>query len=256
MEETQKLNQLEEGGQDSHTKVFERHVQPTLYEQALRAPPRIKLLGIVGLFAVIWFFNHVVFGSSIEHTPWTHVKPRYLGHGGRWPGYKSLKHIVIIGDSYSETAFNPDGPLPSYEDPLGNPSDHAAWTSSNGPNWAMFLPLNYNQSFVKVVNMAHGGATVDQDTIAQYHPAVRSMKRQTVEGFIPKFGGFSPPANFSWKQEDTLFIIWMGINDVHNSFSWKNGTQLQKDALHLYAIYTVGSLSSRFKNISSCRSTY
>ena len=64
MEETQKLNQLEEGGQDSHTKVFERHVQPTLYEQALRAPPRIKLLGIVGLFAVIWFFNRVVFGSS------------------------------------------------------------------------------------------------------------------------------------------------------------------------------------------------
>ena len=95
------------------------------------------------------------------------------------------------------------------------------------------------QILCKAVNTAAGGATVDQALIPQYHPQVRSFKKQVFDTFIPKFGGFSPPEAFNWRQEDTLFIIWMGINDVHNSFSWANGSDVQAKALYEYALAAV-----------------
>jgi len=230
------LNALEEGGSNSHGKVFERQEAPSLYEQALRAPRRVKLLAaIVAALTLYWLAGGTFVRSPIKHTQYTLVQTRVLGYGGRWPGFKKLQHLVIFGDSYSETAFNPDGPLPTPEDALGNPPDHAAWTSANGPNWAIFLPTVYNQSLLRTVNLAAGGATMDQDLVPQHMPTVRSMKKQVVDVFAPKFGGWVPPANFSWKPEDSLFIFWQGINDVHNTFSWSNKSETQYKVLQLYA---------------------
>jgi hypothetical protein len=242
MEETAKLNALEEGSSSAQGKVFERQAQPSLYEQALRAPRRVKLLAaIVAALVLYSLAGGTFFRSPIKHTKYTLVQTRVLGYGGRWPGFKKLKHLVIFGDSYSETAFNPDGPLPTAEDPLGNPPDHAAWTSANGPNWAIFLPTFYNQSLLRTINLAAGGATMDQDLIPQHSPTVRSMKNQVSDVFAPKFGGWTPPANFSWAPEDSLFIFWQGINDVHNTFSWSNKSDVQYKVLQLYAQLVVSS---------------
>jgi hypothetical protein len=239
MEETEKLNALEEGSSNAQGKVFERQAQPSLYEQALRAPRRVKLLAaIVGALVLYWLAGGTFFRSPIKHTKYTSVQTRVLGYGGRWPGYKKLKHLIIFGDSYTETAFNPEGQLPSAEDPLGNPPDHAAWTSANGPNWAIFLPTTYNQSLLKTVNLAAGGATLDQELIPQHDPNVRSLRKQ-VELFNSKFGGWVPPKNFSWAAEDTLFIFWQGINDVHNTFAWSNKSEVQYKVLQQYAIHVV-----------------
>jgi len=254
MDDTGKLNALEQGD-NAHGKVFDRAAQPSLFEQFSRAPRRVKIIaGLIGAFLLYTLSGGSILGTGIAKTRYTLVKPRYLGYGGRWPGYKRLNHLVILGDSYSETGFNPDGQLPTPEDPLGNPPDHNAWTSANGPNWAVLLPTIYNQSLLRTVNLAHGGATVDQNLIPQYHPAVRSLSRQVREQFIPKFGGFSPPKDFSWKQEDTLFMLWMGINDVHNSFAWQNKSDVQYKTLATYAslvdqLYQAGGRNFLFMTI-------
>jgi hypothetical protein len=71
------------------------------------------------------------------------------------------------------------------------------------------LTLNYN--------FASGGATTDATLVAPFkpYPAVLSLINQTNE-FTALVA--SNPAFASWTAENSLFPIWMGVNDVGNSF--------------------------------------
>ena len=70
--------------------------------------------------------------------------------------------MIVFGDSYTSTGFSLQGAGPSAANPMGNP-DYPGFTSSNGPNWIDFLTTTYNATFVKTINLAVGGATVDTD---------------------------------------------------------------------------------------------
>ncbi|KIH95309.1 hypothetical protein SPBR_03948 [Sporothrix brasiliensis 5110] len=148
----------------------------------------------------------------------------------QWPGWKGIQYAFIFGDSYTQTGFNYSiTPTPSIDNPLGNPP-YPGWTSSNGPNWVGFLSTKYNASRLRTYNLAYGGATVDSDIVQPYRPTVLSMKDQVHSEFLPGYTNHgnsdtdvsethpSAPDAPAWQGNDTVFAIWIGINDVGNSY--------------------------------------
>lgn len=138
-----------------------------------------------------------------------------------WSGFSGLKYAFVFGDSYTQTGFNfTQEPYPQPGNPLGNPP-YPGYTSANGPNWIDVLTVKYNQSVLLTYNLAYGGATVDSDLVKPYEDTVLSVKQQVQDEFVPGYTGDSPSAAGApkWAGEDTLFAVWIGINDVGNSVS-------------------------------------
>ncbi|KAI0312369.1 hypothetical protein OF83DRAFT_1067267 [Amylostereum chailletii] len=124
------------------------------------------------------------------------------------------KFLFTFGDSYTTDGFNisagVDSPVPGF-------------TSSNGPNWVQFLGGLYNVTDTKVFNLASGGATIDAALVTPFEPTVLSIVDQVAQFtdiLAPK------PEGASWSGNNTLFAVWIGINDVGNSFGWTNVTQV------------------------------
>ncbi|KAI5855385.1 hypothetical protein BZA05DRAFT_370271 [Tricharina praecox] len=131
-----------------------------------------------------------------------------------YPGAKGLKYFFSFGDSYTQTGFNlTDGsPMPSSGNPLGNPV-YPGWTSANGPNWIDYLTVEFNKTETLTYNMAYGGATIDAALVAPYRPEVFSLKDQ-VQTFFPLASGHAA----NWKASNSLFLVWIGINDIGGSY--------------------------------------
>lgn len=136
-----------------------------------------------------------------------------------WPGWAGIKHMVVFGDSITSAKFNVHGEQPSKINPLGNP-DFPGNTSAIGPNWVSFLTATYNATFLKTLNLAMGGATVDDDIVKQMLPVVKSFKDQIARYWLPNY--VPPSLQFNWKAHDTLFATFLGSNDVSRAYlkSW------------------------------------
>jgi phospholipase/lecithinase/hemolysin len=174
-----------------------------------------------------------------------------------WTGWQHIKHAFIFGDSYTQTGFNYTLTPPSPSNPLGNPA-YPGWTSSNGPNWVDFLTVKYNASLLLTYNLAYGGATVDSDLVPPYTPSVLSLKYQVQNEFIPAYTGNSPaaPSAPKWTGADSIFAIWIGINDVGNSYWFEDArlNALYEDIFEVYAglldeLYGFGARNFVFINV-------
>lgn len=121
--------------------------------------------------------------------------------------------ILSLGFNYTLTP-------PSADNPFGNPA-YPGYTSSNGPNWVGYLTVKYNASQLQTYNFAYGGATVDSALVKPYQPTVLSVKQQVQEEFLPGYTGDAPTAQSPppWTGADSVFALWIGINDVGNSYS-------------------------------------
>ncbi|KAF2485855.1 hypothetical protein BDY17DRAFT_338602 [Neohortaea acidophila] len=139
------------------------------------------------------------------------VEERVQAAFASWHG---VNHLIAFGDSYTTTGFRVNGEQPRPANPFGNPQ-YPGLTTSNGPNWIDFLTTTYNDTFVKTVNFAFGGATVDQAIIPQFLPAIKSFKDQLFDFYLPHYS--AAPVSFPWKASDTLFTFFFGINDVHTA---------------------------------------
>ncbi|KAF2642776.1 hypothetical protein P280DRAFT_395984 [Massarina eburnea CBS 473.64] len=148
-----------------------------------------------------------------------------------WSGWKGVKNLFVLGDSYSQIGFDVTGTQPNTANPFGNPT-FPGWTSSNGPNWVGFLTSTYNTSFIKTYNVAYGGATVDSALVAPYASTVLSLKNQTQDQFVPTYG--SHPTATPWTSADSLFAFFIGINDVGNSWWFDNATVLYDQIFSVY----------------------
>lgn len=134
------------------------------------------------------------------------------------------------GDSYTSTNFSVLGDLPSSENPLGNPP-YPGITSSNGPNYIDFLTTTYNESFIRTINLAYGGATIDDALVpSRYGPAVQSFRQQVFSEFNDYY---IENGNVRWDSSNSLFIIFFGINDVINSFA-KHNDSLNYELIQRY----------------------
>lgn len=169
-------------------------------------------------------------------------------------GFVFLTHRFLSGDSYTTTGFNNTvGPQPSAGNPLGNPP-YPGFTASNGPNWVDFLTVQYNSSLVLTYDLAFGGATVDSSLVAPFEPTVLSVAEQVLDEFFPTYA--SSPAIAPWSTDDTLFAVFIGINDVGNSYfeGVPATTTLNDEIFDVYSglvqmLYNTGARNFLFLNV-------
>ncbi|PWW80066.1 Carbohydrate Esterase Family 16 protein [Tuber magnatum] len=88
-----------------------------------------------------------------------------------------------------------------------------------GPNWAGYLTTTFNRSELLTYNLAYGGATVNSTLVKPYLPTVLSFADQVQTLFLPKLSPKAPtPLTPAWESENSLFLVWIGVNDVANSY--------------------------------------
>lgn len=162
-----------------------------------------------------------------------------------------------FGDSYSQTWFDPTGELPSTANPIGNP-EYPGWTAAGGENWVTFLTTKYNTSLVFTYNYAYGGATTDAALVAPYEDTVLSFVDQVAE-FTE--GAGTKPEETPWTSEESLFSVWIGVNDIGNSF-WLDGdrgefsdTLLDRDFEMVETLYETGGRNFLFLNLPALERT-
>ncbi|KAI0636958.1 hypothetical protein C8Q77DRAFT_1095319 [Trametes polyzona] len=119
-----------------------------------------------------------------------------------WRGYKSLRFLVIFGDSYSDVGYmyNKRETYPTDEAPLGIEYPGVTWAEPAMPNWVGYLITEYSPyTKLLVYDYAMGG-----DNVA-------GVRKQIQVNFLPRVG--EKPGWAPWSAEDSLFITWIGIND-------------------------------------------
>lgn len=168
-------------------------------------------------------------------------------------GFKKLKYVFSFGDSYTQTGFNltNGSPLPSAGNPMGNPP-WPGWTSSNGPNWIGYLTTTYNASTLLTYNMAYGGATIDSALVKPWRDDVLSLKNQIEDLFLKHLG--SHPATTPWRSDNSLFTIFIGINDVGNSYWLGDFDNFHNHLMDVYfglvdKLYSTGARNFLFINV-------
>jgi len=208
------------------------------------------------MYSLCLFLTAVALGfSKIGHgIPSTGPPIRKSCTTVNWPGWNGIKHAFIFGDSYTTTGFNNTvGPQPSVGNPLGNPP-YPGFTASNGPNWVDFLTVQYNASTLLTYNVAFGGATVDSSLVTPFEPTVLSVAEQVLDEFFPSYA--SSPAIAPWTSADTLFSVFIGINDVGNSYfeGLPTTTTLNNEIFDVYSglvqiLYNAGARNFLFLNV-------
>lgn len=157
-----------------------------------------------------------------------------------------------VKSRYTTTGSDPNGTQPAPGNPLGNPS-YPGYTASNGPNWVDFLTTTYNANFIETVNLAYGGAVVDDRLIAQYLPTVLSLRNQVEDEFLPLYAD-GTQGTFRWQSNNTLFASFLGINDVGNAYSAANASDIFAADFVTYAslmdtVYQFGARNFLFLNV-------
>jgi hypothetical protein len=86
--------------------------------------------------------------------------------------------------------------------------------------------VKYNATVFQNYNLAYGGATVNSTLVAPYESTVISLEEQVLDEWVPAYSGSAPTAQSApaWTGADTLFLFWIGINDVGNSYYYGTGT--------------------------------
>lgn len=128
------------------------------------------------------------------------------------------QYFFTFGDSYSQTGFDVSREKPNAANPFGNPT-YPGWTTTGGPNWLGYLTTKYNASTIYTYNFAYGGAIVDANLVTPYAPDIQSLIDQvaTFSRSVASKPEFAP-----WTSADSTFAIWIGINDIGNSW-WLEG---------------------------------
>lgn len=186
--------------------------------------------------------------SDIREFASARLRPTVPKH---WPGWTGIKHMVVFGDSYTATGFKGNRGDPNEDNPFGNP-EWPGDTSSGAANWIDFLVTSYNQTFIKAVNFAQGGATVDGDLIRQYVPIIHSFKTQVQKDYKPQYSSGTP--EFDWEAGNTLFAMFFGINDLNNAWQDKTADWALKQDIAQYAclvdeVYQTGARNFLFMNV-------
>jgi phospholipase/lecithinase/hemolysin len=100
---------------------------------------------------------------------------------------------------------------------------------NSGPNYVGYLTTKYNASLVFTYNIASGGATVDAALAKPYLPTVHSLIDQVTGDFMPAYGVMpTSRRRVQWTGDDSLFLFFIGINDVLNTYNANNPSLVAK----------------------------
>ncbi|CAK7198242.1 hypothetical protein SEUCBS139899_000901 [Sporothrix eucalyptigena] len=125
------------------------------------------------------------------------------------------KYLFVFGDSYTSTGFSITGAKPSAANPLGNPALPGN-TMAGGMTWVGHLATEHNTSLTLAYDFAVAGATVDNSIVAAFSSSIPSVVEQVgtfTKNLVPA------PASAPWTADDALFAVWIGVNDVGNSYT-------------------------------------
>ncbi|PQE17017.1 carbohydrate esterase family 16 protein [Rutstroemia sp. NJR-2017a BBW] len=139
-----------------------------------------------------------------------------------------FKYLITFGDSYSQTGFSITGTKPSVSNPIGNPT-FPGWTTSGGNNWIGNLLHPSSSTTLLNYNFASGGATTDANLVTPYASTVLSLVDQ-VSLFTKNLSPLPSPLSSS----NTLFAIWIGVNDVGNAWYASNWSSLSQTIINRY----------------------
>ncbi|PVG00361.1 hypothetical protein CPB86DRAFT_782701 [Serendipita vermifera] len=128
---------------------------------------------------------------------------RGIFRGSKWKGLRNIENLFIFGDSYSSIEEDDNFlPHPTAANPLGCDSPYPGdpWTDEGGPNWVAHLLTDFTAAYgdgLRIYDYAKGGETVTGLAHQVRHKFLR-RHCETVE----------------WIPEDSLFVLWIGINDL------------------------------------------
>jgi len=153
--------------------------------------------------------------ASSQIDPISRAPSHWAISGPSWKGFSEIRYLFIFGDSYSQTfgrqprfvsraredstdessSNDPTGqPTPTDELPLGVP-----WpgdTYRGEANWVGYLVYEETKKQLLVYNFAKNGVTI------------KRVKAQVSSEF------FSRSSSIPWTPENSLFVTWVGINDL------------------------------------------
>jgi phospholipase/lecithinase/hemolysin len=160
-------------------------------------------------------------------------QPDFNGDSQPGPDFNGGPQPDFNGGSQPVSDFN-GGTQPSASFLLGT---FPGATSVYGKNWVYFLLVTYNASTFLSYDLAVSGATLDSDIVAPASPSIPSVKQQITNEFLP--GYRSPivvPTPSKWAGNDTLFTIWIGINDIGATFTNTSATaNISQELISEYA---------------------
>ncbi|KAH0606910.1 uncharacterized protein H6S33_002898 [Morchella sextelata] len=155
------------------------------------------------------------------------------------------------GDSYSATGFWVGGTAPSASNPLGNPTFPGS-TTSGGANWVGYLVTEFNPVVALSYNFASSGAAVNNSIVSSWGTPLTTQ----VATFLQYLGTGGP-----WSSDDSVFVFWIGINDIWNSYS----LDVDQAALHaklmdeifnlVQQLYDVGARKFMFMSVPPVEKT-
>jgi phospholipase/lecithinase/hemolysin len=160
------------------------------------------------------------------------------------------------GNSYTNVAFDPNGAQPSPFDPMGNRDlSNIDENLTRGPNWAVDLTTVFNSTQILTYDLAFNCATVDKAIVDNSGPCPAADGHQIVDqvGLFKqilaqgsKFGNFT--------EQDSLFLIWVGINDAHLSYARQDIDSLMIKVVDKYfdeveVLYQLGARNFLFMMI-------
>ena len=88
-----------------------------------------------------------------------------------------------------------------------------------------------NTSLLLSYNLAYGGATVDSALVPPIFWTVHSMRDQVSE-FSENLA--AKPSYAPWTTENTLVGVWMGVNDVGNSYPRQDAFSIYRKVMATY----------------------
>ncbi|QSZ32485.1 hypothetical protein DSL72_002063 [Monilinia vaccinii-corymbosi] len=120
------------------------------------------------------------------------------------------KYLMVFGDSYSSDGFFAGTNTPSAQKPLGIPLPGT--TTDGGLGWLGVVATKLNSSLILGFDYAEYGATTD-----------KTLVRGATHDFVSQVNEFQTytahnASSIPWTAENTMAVVWMGINDVGNSF--------------------------------------
>ncbi|RPB15520.1 hypothetical protein P167DRAFT_533305 [Morchella conica CCBAS932] len=162
-----------------------------------------------------------------------------------------VKYIFSFGDSYSATGFWVGGTAPSASNPLGNPTFPGS-TTSGGANWVGYLVTEFNPTTALSYNFASSGAAVNNSIVSSWGTPLTTQ----VATFLQYLGTGGP-----WSSDDSVFVFWIGINDIWNSYA----LDVDQAALHaklmdeifklVQQLYDVGARKFMFMSVPPVEKT-
>jgi hypothetical protein len=126
---------------------------------------------------------------------------------------------------------------------------------TNGPNWAVDLTTVYNSTTILTYDFAFNCATVDKSIVDNSGPCPWADGHQIVDQVGQFKQILSRGSQFGEiTAADSLFLIWIGINDAHLSYGRQDIDSLMPKVVDKYfeeiqTLYDLGARKFLFMKI-------